>query len=284
MENKDTKTWLITGASRGIGKAIAREALLRGDNVAGTARTLSDLDDLLAEFPERMLALHLDMDRPDSFPPALAAVRERFGAPDILVNNAGYGLQGMIEEVGMEQVRAQMETNFFGLVHLTQLVIPLMREKGSGYIVNVSSIAGLRGMPGLGIYNASKFAVEGFSEALAGEMKPFGIRVSVVEPGPYRTDWAGPSLKRSVAMKAADDDSPYADENARLKGFFDARVGNQPGDPRQIAAVLCDASRHPSPPLHMIFGNVAMDIWEKRKAQFSDPELFMTFPHEQYEL
>ncbi|MCB9232193.1 MAG: SDR family NAD(P)-dependent oxidoreductase [Bacteroidia bacterium] len=283
-EANSSKVWLITGSNRGIGRAIAEEALENGDQVALGARDASSLADLIAKFPKQTLALNLDMDNPDQIEKAVPAVMERFGRLDILINNAGFGLQGMIEEVSMEQVRKQMETNFFGLVHLTRATLPVMRKQKRGYIVNVSSIAGLRGTASLGMYNASKFAVNGFSEALRQEVAPFGIRVSIVEPGPYRTDWSGNSLQRSVAMKESSSDSAYQETNSRFKSFFDGNSGKQPGDPRQIAKVLLAASRASNPPLHMVFGEPAIKAWEQQMEHFKNPEFMSFFPHDKTSL
>jgi NAD(P)-dependent dehydrogenase (short-subunit alcohol dehydrogenase family) len=280
----DSKIWLITGCSRGIGKVLAEAALHHGDRVVATARQVSQLADLVSQWPEQCLAVSIDMDDPASIATGAALALQHWGRVDVLVNNAGYGLQGMVEEVTMEQVRAQMETNFFGLVQLTQLILPSLRKQQSGYIINLSSMAGLRGSPGFGMYNASKFAVEGFTEALALEVAGFGIRVSVVEPGPYRTDWAGDSLKRSKSMAAEDANSPYAEVNKKFKSMLDGVSGKQPGDPRQIAAVLIDAANHPSPPLHMVFGDVAIGVWSDRRKKFDDSSFMSFYPHDQYSL
>lgn len=274
------KIWLITGCSRGIGKVLAEAVLKSGDAVAGTARDTQMLDDLAAKWPANFLAVKMDMNVESEIAGGFDAVIQKWGRIDVLVNNAGYGLQGMIEEVTISQVRQQLETNFFGLFSLTQKVLPVMRSQKSGYIVNISSVAGLRGSPGFGIYNASKFAVEGFTEALAAEVKDFGIRVSVIEPGPYRTDWAGTSLQRSESMAELKPDSPYFEFNKKYKEFLDSRNGNQPGDPAQIASVLINAANHPSPPLHMVFGDIAVSIWEDRMKQYADPDFMSFYPHQ----
>lgn len=280
----ESQYWFITGCSRGIGQVLARAAMEQGHHVAATARQLSDLDGLAADFPNLCLPVSMDMNEGASIEAGVQQVLKLWPRVDVLVNNAGYGLQGFAEEVTMDQVRQQLETNFFGLVRLTQLILPVMRSQKSGYIVNVSSMAGLRGMGGFGIYNASKFAVEGFTEALAQEVAGFGIRVSAIEPGPYRTDWAGESLKRSEAMASLDASSAYAAENKRLKEMLDSRSGKQPGDPKQIAAVLLQAARHPSPPLHMVFGDVAIQVWQDRTVQFGQPSFISFYPHDQYTL
>lgn len=282
--SKDPKVWLITGCSRGIGKSIVEAALEAGDKVVATARQKSQIDHFEQNYPNQAIAVPLDVCDVEANQNAVDQAINRFGAIDILVNNAGYGVQGMIEEVSMQQVREQMETNFFGLLDLTQRCLPIMRKQGSGIIFNVSSIAGLRGTASFGAYNASKFAVNGFTEAMAQEVKQFGIQVSLVNPGPYKTDWAGDSLDRSSKMKNLDSESPYSELNADWKGRMDKNNGNQPGDPRQIANVLIDASRKESIPLHMFFGDFAVEAVKKRVNDLQDPEFCMVFPHEKHTL
>ena len=278
------KIWFVTGASRGIGKCISRRALEHGDKVVATARDISTLDDLVQKFPGRICPVRMDANDPDTISAAVEKAIETFGNLHVLVNNAGYGLQGMIEEVSMEQVRQQMETNFFGLVYCTQQILPVMRKQNDGFIANISSVAGLRGMAGFGIYNASKFAVEGFTEALAQEVRSFNIRVCAVEPGPYRTDWAGDSLHRSDAMKNLEENSPYAEINRKFKKMLDDRSGKQPGDPEQIAAVLVQYSEKPVVPLHLLFGDVGIQAWEERKALLGDESFMKLFTHDKWNI
>jgi NAD(P)-dependent dehydrogenase (short-subunit alcohol dehydrogenase family) len=276
--------WLITGCSTGIGRVIAQRALEAGETVVVTARSPDKLEDFKA-YPNARL-LQLDVDQPEQIE-ALGAKLTALAPEgiDVLINNAGYGLTGAVEEVTMEQVRAQMETNFFGLVHVTQQVLPGMRTRKRGYIVNVSSVAGLRGFRGVGIYNASKFAVTGLTEALAQEMAPFGVRVSVVAPGPYRTDWAGRSLHKSPAMTQGVADSPYADLNAAVNTNFEKANGKQEGDPTQIADVLLSAAKQaldstqPAPPVHMLFGDEAIRYWQDKLQRYQEPGFFDNFPH-----
>ena len=188
-----TKTWFITGTSKGFGRIWAEAALERGDRVAATARDASTLDDLAAKHGDRVLPIQLDVtDRAAVFAAVEQAV-EHFNGIDIVVNNAGFGLFGTIEEVTEQQARDQIETNVFGALWVTQAVIPYLRVQGSGHILQVSSIGGISAFPNLGIYNASKWALEAFSQSLAAEVKPFGIAVTIVEPTAYSTDWAGPS-------------------------------------------------------------------------------------------
>lgn len=282
MANSLPKTWLITGCSRGIGRELAEMVLQKGGQVVATARDVNSLKPLVDSFQENCLALQLDVRNAKQAEQVVDLGLKRFGKIDILVNNAGYGLQGTIEELTLQQFRDQMETNFFGLVAITQAVLPHMRSSRSGWIVNVSSMAGMRGMPTFGAYNASKFAVEGLTEALAGEMKPFGVRVSAVEPGPYRTDWAGSSLERSEAMSTLAHDSPYQQLNNDLKSALDSRSGNQPGDPKQIASVLVEAADAHDVPLHMVFGDIAIQAVRDRLPMFDAPAFARYFPHDQY--
>jgi short-subunit dehydrogenase len=194
------KTIFITGASRGFGKIWAEALLQRGDNVIATARDLSALDDLVGKYGDSILALQLDVnDRNGSFASILKA-KEHFGSIDVLINNAGYGLFGAIEEMTEKEARDQMETNFFGLLWLSQAVLPVMREQGHGHIIQLSSVLGLISRPVLGLYAASKFAVEGLSESLAAEVKGFGINVSIIEPTGFDTDWGGSSAAHTVAI------------------------------------------------------------------------------------
>jgi len=276
--------WLITGCSTGIGRVIAQRALEAGETVVVTARSLDKLEDFRA-YPNARL-LQLDVNQPAQ----IEALKETLArlvpeGIDVLINNAGYGLTGAVEEVTMDQVRAQMETNFFGLVQVTQQVLPGMRTRRRGYIVNISSVAGLRGFRGVGIYNASKFAVTGLTEALAQEMAPFGVRVSVVAPGPYRTDWAGRSLHKSPAMATLTADSPYADLNQLVNTNFEKASGNQEGDPTQIADVLISAARQalepnqPAPPVHMLFGDEAIRYWQDKLQRYQEASFFDHFPH-----
>ena len=198
------KTIFITGASRGLGKLWAEALLQRGDKVVATARDIQSLDDLVKKYGSNILPLQLDIvDRAADYA-AIQKATKHFGSIDVLINNAGYGLFGSVEETSEKDARSQMETNFFGLLWLTQAVLPVMRQQGHGHIIQVSSVAGLITFPVLGVYNASKFAVEGLSETLATEVKGFGIHVTLVEPNSYSTDWAGSSASHATAMPEYD--------------------------------------------------------------------------------
>ena len=198
-----SKVWLITGTSKGFGRIWAEAALARGDRVAATARDLATLQPLVQRYGDRVLAITLDVDDKTAVDAAVAQTIARFERIDVAVNNAGYGLFGAIEEVSEAEARAQMETNFFGALWVTQAVLPQMRAQGSGHIIQVSSIGGVNAFPTIGLYHASKWALEGFSQSLAIEVAPFGIKVTLVEPAGYATDWSGPSAKANSRPMAS---------------------------------------------------------------------------------
>jgi NAD(P)-dependent dehydrogenase (short-subunit alcohol dehydrogenase family) len=247
------KVWFITGASRGFGREWAIAALERGDSVAATARDTSTLDDLTAKYGDRFLGLQLDVtDRAADFA-AVAAAHERFGRLDVVVNNAGYGHFGLVEEITEDEARAQLETNLFGALWVTQAALPFLREQGSGHILQVSSIGGISAFPLVGIYHASKWALEGISQSLAQEVADFGIKVTLIEPGGFSTDWAGSSAKRSEPLPAYEEFHKKAQE-ARAK-----RVGS-PGDPAASAAAVLDIVDAEEPPLRCFFGTAPLGI------------------------
>jgi NAD(P)-dependent dehydrogenase (short-subunit alcohol dehydrogenase family) len=259
------KVWFITGASRGFGREWAIAALERGDSVAATARQLSTLDDLVASYGERILPLQLDVtDREADFA-AVRQAHERFGRLDLVVNNAGYGHFGMVEEITEAEARAQLETNLFGALWVTQAALPLLREQGSGHILQVSSIGGISAFPLVGVYHASKWALEGISQSLAQEVAPFGIRVTLIEPGGFDTDWAGSSSSTSEQLPA------YADYHKQVQRQRRQRVGN-PGDPRASAAALLEIVDAEDPPLRCFFGTAPLGIaktdYEQRLASW----------------
>lgn len=240
------KTIFITGASKGFGRVWAEAALERGDNVAATARNISALDGLLEKYGKSVLALKLDVtDRNAAFD-AVQLAKLHFGKLDVVINNAGYGHFGAIEEVSEQEAREQMETNFFGSLWVAQAALPVLREQGSGHIIQVSSIGGLFSLPVLGIYHASKFAVEGFIESLAAEVSQFGIKVTLVEPGGYETDWLGPSSVKSRTIKAYDS----------TKEYFNSLMGSQSFDPRRTGPVMLKLIDLKEPPLRVLFGDV----------------------------
>jgi len=248
------KTWFITGASRGFGREWAAAALERGDRVAATARDTSTLDDLVERYGDRVLPIELDVTDRDADIAAVQQAHERFGRLDIVVNNAGYGHFGMAEEVTESELRAQLETNFFGAVWVTQAALPLLREQGSGHIIQVSSIGGVSAFPTVSAYHASKWALEGFSQSLAQEVAGFGIRITLVEPGGFGTDWAESSAKHSEPNPAYDE---IRDRRAQQ------RSGQQPGDPTASAAALLEVVDADEPPLRVFFGEAPLGIIEK---------------------
>ncbi|GGL89448.1 SDR family oxidoreductase [Nakamurella endophytica] len=247
------KVWFITGASRGFGKEWSTAALDRGDRVAATARDTSTLDDLVQAYGDRVLPLQLDVtDRAADFA-AVQQAHRHFGRLDVVVNNAGYGQFGMIEEISEQEARAQFETNVFGALWVTQAALPLLRAQGSGHIVQVSSIGGISAFPNIGIYNASKWALEGMSQALAQEVASFGVRVTVVEPGGYSTDWGGASARHAAPLADYDD---FREESQRQRAARQAT----PGDPTATRAAILEVVDADEPPLRVFFGSAPLGI------------------------
>ena len=250
-----TRTWFITGTSRGFGREWASAALQRGDRVAGTARDVSTLDDLAREHADALLPIELDVtDREAAFA-AVARAHEHFGRLDIVVNNAGYGQFGMIEELSEQEARDQMETNLFGALWVTQAALPFLREQRSGHILQVSSIGGISAFMGIGIYHASKWALEGFSQSLAQEVADFGIHVTLIEPGGFSTDWGGASARHAEPLDA------YAamHEASRQRR---ARGASAAGDPTASAAAVLRIVDADEPPLRCFFGSAPLGIAE----------------------
>jgi NAD(P)-dependent dehydrogenase (short-subunit alcohol dehydrogenase family) len=254
------KTWLITGCSSGFGQRLALAAAQRGDQVIATARNVKTIGEMAEPFGGRMITLPLDVTDAAAAKAAVAKAVETFGGFDVLVNNAGYGLFGAIEEGTPEEYRPMFDVNVFGLIETTRAALPVLRRSG-GTIVNMSSGAGIAGGGGGGYYNAAKFAVEGISEALAGELKPFGIRVLIVEPGPFRTDFLG----RSITM-AANEMPEYAASSR--KQYRETNNGNQAGDPDKAIAVILQAVDADDAPLHLPLGPIAHSIAERKLAAF----------------
>ncbi|WP_032388785.1 SDR family oxidoreductase [Rhodococcoides fascians] len=250
------KTWFITGTSKGFGREWAIAALDRGDRVAATARNTATLHDLVEKYGDAILPIELDVnDRAADFA-AVALAHKTFGSLDIVVNNAGYGQFGMIEEISEEDARAQIETNVFGALWVTQAALPFMREQGSGHILQVSSIGGISAFPNVGAYHASKWALEGFSQALAQEVEDFGIHVTLIEPGGFSTDWAGPSAKKSTDIAAYD---PIREKAAELRSSRQAT----PGDPVATRSALLKVVDAEKPPLRVFFGEAPLQIATK---------------------
>jgi NAD(P)-dependent dehydrogenase (short-subunit alcohol dehydrogenase family) len=251
-----SKTWIITGTSRGLGREWASAALQRGDRVAGTARDPSALDELAEEFGGALLPLALDVtDRAEAFA-AVARAHERFGALDVVVNNAGYGQFGMVEEISEQEARGQIETNLFGSLWVTQAALPLLRAQGGGRILQVSSLGGLCAFPSLGIYHASKWALEGLSQALAQEVASFGIHVTLIEPGPFSTAWGGASARHSEPLDA------YAPAHEAMRQLR-ARSRDSLGDPAATAEAVLRIVDADEPPLRAFLGSGALSTVEE---------------------
>ena len=247
------RTWFITGASSGFGLAFAKYALAKGHNVVATARRLDALEEIATQAPERFLALALDVTQPQDAAAAINAAIARFERIDVLVNNAGYGIVGAFEETPQDELRALMETNFFGAMNVTRAVLPALRAQRSGAIVNISSLGGQLSFAGFSAYSASKFAFEGASEALAQELKPFGIKVLIVEPGQFRTGFAGAGLRHMPLIEA------YKDVTGGTRDFTRNMDGTQPGDPMKAAAAIETALESPTTPLRLQLGADAVD-------------------------
>lgn len=248
------KTIFITGASRGFGKLWAEAFLKRGDQVVATARNISSLQDLVKQYGSKILPLELDVnDRAADFA-AVERAKKHFGKIDVLINNAGYGLFGTVEETTEKQAREQMETNFFGLLWITQAVVPIMREQGHGHIIQVSSVLGVATLPVLGLYNASKFAVEGLSETLATEVKDFGIHVTMIEPNGFTTDWSGASASHTESLPIYDKIRADFQAGATAESF---------GKPEATTNAVLKLVDSKQPPLRLFLGKVAFP-WVKQ--------------------
>ncbi|AQZ70088.1 short-chain dehydrogenase/reductase [[Actinomadura] parvosata subsp. kistnae] len=252
------KTWLITGASRGLGRRLAEAVLDAGNHVVATARDPKQLDDLVARHGDRVRAVALDVTDAAAAVRAVEAATGAFGRLDVVVNNAGYGNSAAIEEMPEDDFRAQIETNLFGVVNVTRAALPVLRAQRSGVFVQVSSIGGrVGGTPGMGAYQTAKFGVEGFSEVLANEVAPFGVKVIIVEPGAFRTDWQGSSME----MHPVGPD--YEQTVGAIHRFRRESDGTQPGDPARAARVIIDVVRDANPPRRLLLGSDAVAAAQK---------------------
>ena len=259
------KTWFITGASKGFGREWAEAALERGDKVAATARNPETLDALVDAYGNSVLAIKLDVtDRGAAFD-AVGRAAEHFGVLDVVVNNAGYGHFGMVEELAEDEVRSQMETNFFGALWVTQAALPIMRSQGSGHVVQVSSEGGVTAFPGIGAYHASKWALEGLTQSLSQEVRGLGIHVTLVEPGPYGTDWLGVGAVRSEENPA------YAGVREALGRSWS---GGDVGDPTATRSAILKVVDAEKPPLRVFFGKTPLEgitrDYESRLAEWNE--------------
>lgn len=261
-----SKVWFITGSSRGLGRALTEAVLAKGDQVAATARQPKQLDDLVTKYPQQILPLRLDVTNKKEITAAVEQAVKHFGRVDVLVNNAGFGVVGAAEAFTDEQVRSQLETNFYAPIEVTRVVLPYMRKQRSGRILQISSVGGRIGNPGLAIYQAAKFGLSGFAEVLSKEVAPLGIKVTSVEPGGFRTDWAGDSMSYAPAIEGYE-----TTVNARAEYF---RTGKfvPVGDPVKAAQAMVNLVEHPEPPVHLILGSEAAGMLkqadENRKAEF----------------
>jgi NAD(P)-dependent dehydrogenase (short-subunit alcohol dehydrogenase family) len=256
------KVWFVTGCSTGMGRDIALAALARGYRVVLTARNVDTLAEIHARFPERSAVARLDVTDPAQIASAVGLANQVFGRIDVLVNNAGYGYVSAIEEGDLAEVRAMFETNFWGLLAVTRAVLPQMRERRSGRILNNSSQAGLMSYPGTAYYSTSKFAVEALSEGLSRELAPFGIKVTAIEAGPVRTDWAGRSMRRTPTRLA--DYAEVVGARAQLIADMD---GRQPGDPERAAAAIVALAECEDPPLQLLLGRGVLASYRQKLAE-----------------
>jgi NAD(P)-dependent dehydrogenase (short-subunit alcohol dehydrogenase family) len=247
------KVWLITGCSTGFGRELAKEVLAKGYKVAVASRKTSDVDDIVAAYPNTSIAIQLDVTNESEIKSSVAQTMSHFGQIDVLVNNAGIGYFGSIEESEDAEVRKMFEINVFGLAKMTQEVLPHMRKQRSGHILNIASIAGLRSFPGVGFYNATKYAVDGFSEALAKEVGPLGIKVTIIAPSGFRTDWAGRSANESPANISDYTETAYKNKD-NIRGIS----GNQAGDPIRGVKAMIQVVESENPPMRLLLGVAAL--------------------------
>jgi NAD(P)-dependent dehydrogenase (short-subunit alcohol dehydrogenase family) len=249
----EKKVWLITGCSTGFGRELAIYVLAQGYSATIAARNTYDIADIVTSYDETALAVKLDVTKPEQIEDAVKKTIEKFGRIDVLVNNAGIGYFGAIEESEEAAVRNMFEINFWGLAKMTQEVLPIMRKQKSGHIINIASIGGLVGFPAVGFYNATKFAVDGLSESLAKETAPLGIKVTIVAPSGFRTDWAGRSANNSPIVI-----EDYATTAGANKNFIRGYSGAQPGDPKCAAMAIVKAVESAEPPLRLLLGEAAL--------------------------
>lgn len=259
MSQNNDQVWFITGANKGLGAAIAKEALNRGYNVVATARKPEEIEKTLGKSPN-LLPVKLDITNDEQVQSSVDAALERFGRIDVLVNNAGYGLLGYFEEISEKLIRQHMETIVFGTMKITRAVLPFMRKQGSGWIIVVSSTSGIRAVEGNSVYSASKFALEGWTEGMDIDLKPFGVKCMIVEPGAFRTDFF--NEKTSLAVADVDIEE-YRQRREDLQDNANSWHQKQPGDPAKLAKALMTAINAPNPPLRLLVGNAAVEAIDK---------------------
>ncbi|OAS15411.1 oxidoreductase [Paenibacillus oryzisoli] len=248
------KVWLITGSSRGFGRSLAEAVLANGDRLVATARKTEQLADLADKYGSQVRIVQLDVTKYDQAEAAIKVAFDTFGQLDVLVNNAGYGNVSSIEETSMEDFRAQIETNLWGVINVTKAALPLLREQGRGHIIQFSSIGGRIGAPGLAPYQAAKWAVEGFSEVLIKEVEPLGIKVTLIEPGGFRTDWAGSSMQQ---LQPRDE---YKNTVGYMMKHFRDNTGKEKGDPAKAAQAIITIVGEEKPPLRLLLGSDAVEL------------------------
>jgi NAD(P)-dependent dehydrogenase (short-subunit alcohol dehydrogenase family) len=256
-ERSATKVWLITGSTRGLGRALAEAVLAAGHNLVATGRNPAQLQDLVARYGDQVRAIALDVTSEQGAASAVAETVKAFGRLDVVANNAGYGDVCPIEDASMAEFRAQIETNLFGVIHVTKAALPIMREQGGGHILQFSSVAGRIGPIGRGAYAAAKWGVEGFSEVLSKEVGPLGVRVTIIEPGGFRTDFAGSS---TTIREGRPEYDATVGKIARFQRDFN---GKQPGDPAKAAAAVLRITSLDNPPLRLILGSDAVQAIEQ---------------------
>jgi NAD(P)-dependent dehydrogenase (short-subunit alcohol dehydrogenase family) len=255
----ESRVWLITGCSTGFGRALAQAVLENGDRLIATARHTEKLQDLAQSYPQQVRTLSLDVTAPDNIRSAVAEAEKAFRRIDVLVNNAGYGTMGAIEEASDEDIKRQFDTNFFGALNMTRAILPILRSQHSGHILNISSVGGMVSMAGGGIYSSTKFALEAISEALAQEVAPLGIKVTIIEPGAFRTDFSGRSL--AVPSQQIED---YAQTAGQFMQWVQEVDGKQPGDPEKAAKAMIRVVESDNPPLRLALGEDAVNGIEKK--------------------
>ena len=256
-----SRVWLITGCSSGFGAALAAAVLARGQRVVATARHPSVLDEIVGRHPDTCGILALDVSDAAQVKAVVAEAASIFGRLDVVVNNAGYGLVGAFEELGEEQIARNFETNFFGALGVIRAALPILRAQGSGHIVNISAAAAISNYAGFSIYGATKWALEGVSESLAAELKPLGIKVTIVQPGPFRTDFIARSLERAETHLA-----DYDRTSGKFLRFLETMAGRQPGDPGKAAEAIIAAVESDTPPLRLVLGKYANEKARKKLA------------------
>jgi NAD(P)-dependent dehydrogenase (short-subunit alcohol dehydrogenase family) len=261
MSDTETRVWLITGCSSGLGRALARQVLASGERLVATARRLEDLEEFSDQDPALCRCMELDVNFTAQIQKVVSEAAQAFGHLDVIVNNAGYGVVGALEELSAAQIAANFATNFFGPIEVIRAALPFLKARGTGHLVNISAAAAISNYPGFSIYGATKCALEGASEALEAELKPFGIRVTIVQPGPFRTEFIGRSLE-----PAAHPRQEYAPSSGKFVRLLQSMDGKQPGDPARAAEAIFKAVHSPTPPLRLVLGKYAHEKVRRKLA------------------